>query len=59
MAKGSSGGAKYGVNSQGNATGAPKGTASGGGKLMNTTSPTSGGNPPKPPTGTSAVYGEH
>lgn len=53
MAKGPSGGAKYGINDMGNSKGMPQGKA--GGQLMNTTPPTSGGNPPMPPKGTNAV----
>lgn len=59
MAKGSSGGARYGQQvygvKDGNSTGMPQGNS--GGKLMNGTPPTNGGNPPMPPKGTSACYG--
>lgn len=57
MSKGPSGGARYGQQAfgtkDGNSTGMPQGKS--GGNLINGTPPTGGGNPPKTPSGTSAV----
>lgn len=58
MAKGPSGGARYGQETfgtrDGNATGMPQGKR--GGDLMNGMKPSAGGKAPAPPKGTNARY---